>query len=359
MAPTTFVSLPAIHSGIPYEGPERLGAYFEESIRIRSFVNRFAEAGYDTLLVNPMEGVCPDRIHACPSSAQILRTGEAQLRSESLRLFDVSLFRLAPVWLKKRIYDNGSWFLAGRFDMPEETSRIFEHNLLLAEMARRIAIDNGPPTLKFVHSLATHTPFVLNSDCRTLGENGWAQLAPQARCALLAVAGLLRAIEAAHVYDRTEVAVLADHGIGHPIRYGRHAATRSPDAVEWARRSGYANPMFLLKPRGARGTIRDDPATVDLTDLGATLCASSRACTAPGVPVGQAASDRTRRFIDYEWQHGFWHLRSIPDVIRYDVRGPVWDPRSWRRANGTRDEEVRDSTRAGRTTPPFPATPPP
>ena len=117
--------------------------------------------------------------------------------------------------------------------------------------------------------------------------------------------------------------------------------------------------MFLLKPRGARGTIRDDPATVDLTDLGATLCASSRACTAPGVPVGQAASERTRRFIDYEWQHGFWHLRSIPDVIRYDVRGPVWDPRSWRRANGTRDEEVRDSTRAGRTTPPPPATPPP
>jgi hypothetical protein len=334
VAPTTFVSLPAIHSGAEYHGQESLGAYFEESIRIQSFMNRFAEAGYQTALVNPIEGVCPALVATCPTSAQILRTGEAQLRAESLRLFDVSLFRLAPVWLKQRIYANGNWFLAGRFDMAEETSRIFEHNQLLTEMARRITVDEGPPTLKFVHSLATHTPFVLSDDCRAPLETSWARLPPQAHCALLAVAGLLDALKAAGVYDRTEIALIADHGIGQPDAFADAAALRSPAQAAWAKRAGYANPMFLLKPRGARGEITDDLSRVYLPDLGATLCASSGACTMPsGVPAGQASPDRVRRFLDYDWNHEFWQLRNIPNVTVYAVRGTLWDPRAWRRVD--------------------------
>jgi len=332
VAPTTFVSLPAIHSGMEYRNQESLGAYFEESIRIQSFMNRFADAGYQTALVNPIEGACPDHVATCPTSTQILRTSEAQLRAESLRLLDVSLFRLAPVWLKSRIYSGGNWFLAGRFDMAQETSRIFEHNLLFAEMARRITVDEGPPTMKFVHSLATHTPFVLSNDCRTTVDTSWANLPPQAHCALLAVARLLDALKAAGVYDRTEIALVADHGIGQPDGFVSPAALHIPAHADWVRRAGYANPMFLLKPRGARGEITNDPSSIYLPDLGATLCASSGACTTPaGVPAGQGSRDRVRRYLEYDWKHEFWQVRDIPDVRAYEVRGALWDVTAWKR----------------------------
>jgi len=347
VAPTTFVSVPAMHSGLGYRGSGSLAAYFEESIRLRSFVTRFADAGYRTALVNPIEGICPDRVPTCLTAAQILRTKEAQLRSESLRLFDVSLFRLAPVWLKQRIYANGNWLLAGRFGMVEETSRIFEHNQLFAEMARRIAVDEGPPTLKFIHSLATHTPFVLTDDCRAPAATDLNRLTPQARCALLAVTRLLEGLKAAHVYDRTEIAVVADHGIGQPNGFARPAARQSPSLSGWARRAGYANPLFLLKRRGARGGITDDPATVYLPDLGATLCASSGACTVPGgLAAGQASPDRVRRFVDYDWKHEFWQLRDIPDLSAYDIRGPVWAPEAWTKVQTSGDATGASSARA-------------
>ncbi len=333
VAPTTFVSLPAIHSGSAYWGEANVGAYFDESISARSFMTRFADAGYDAALVNPMEGVCPERVRTCTSAADILRSGEAQLRSERLRLLDVSLFRLAPVWLKERIYDNGSWFLAGRFGLAEETGRIFEHNALLADIGRRMTVDDGPPTIKFVHSLATHTPYVLNDDCLTLSPTSLSKMVPQARCALAAVATVLDALRAARVYDATEVALIADHGIGQPNQYiARVGNLTGPDA-EWARRAGFANPMFLMKPRRSHGPLAHDETHVYLPDLGSTLCASSGACTsAAGVPIGLGAPDRPRRFLDYAWQHDFWHLRDIPNMTGYDVRGPLWEEEAWRAA---------------------------
>jgi len=209
-------------------------------------------------------------VRTCISSAQILRTGDAQLASESLRLFDVSLFRLVPIWMKRRVYADGNWFLAGRFGLAEEMSRIFEHNLLLGEMAARLTVVDGPPTLKFVHSLSTHTPWVLADDCRSLMRTEEKLRRPQTRCALLALGDLLEALAAKGVYDRTEIFVLADHGMGRPNEFIARASQRSR---RWARRAGSANPLFLMKPRRAHGPIADDPAPVYLPDLGATACA--------------------------------------------------------------------------------------
>lgn len=335
VAPTTFISLPAIHSGIAYRRRNSIDVYFEEAIRLRSFMSRFADAGYHTALVNPIEGLCPEGVAVCTTSDQVLRTSGAQLWSESLRLLDLALFRLAPFRLKAAIYDAGSWFLADHFDQSEEIRRIVEHNLLLSEMGRRLVVEDAAPTLKFVHSLATHTPFVLNEDCRTLGESSIEQLWPQARCALAAVAALLDALKTAGIYDRTEILIVADHGIGVADRR-RYFGTEAERA--WARMAGYANPTFLLKPRGARGRLAHDDAEVHLVDVGATLCASSGACTAPrGIPAGRAPAGRPRRFLQHEWRHEYWLQRAIPLVSAYEVRGPLWEPGSWAMIGEPRD----------------------
>ena len=350
VAPTTFLSLPAIHAGIAYSGHRSLGGYFEESIRFRSFMTRFADAGYETTLVNPADGVCPDGIRTCVTSSQLLRSDIAQRRREFVRLLDLSLFRMSPIWLKRHIHDGGNWLLAEWIFVSEDVGRVIEHNAILDAIARRVTVSEGDPTLKFVHSLATHTPFVLHDDCRTVNKrNSPSSAVPQSRCALLAVARILDALKAANVYDRTEILIMADHGMGRPSRYARR---RSKKDRSWPARVGYANPVFLLKPRGDRGTLKEEKAPVYLPDVAATLCRSSGACSVPsGVPAGDAPSGRVRHFFDYAWRHEFWRLRDIPHVTTYEVRGPLWQDSSWRKIDDDsgqpRNEQPRTNGSSG------------
>src|SRR5262249_41791582 len=113
VAPTTFLSLPAIHSGSVYRAHDNFPTRFADAIPHHSFMTRFAQAGYQTTLINPIEGICPDQVATCTSAARILRSPGQQLRLEALRLLDLSLLRVAPIWLKQRIYNDGHWLFAG------------------------------------------------------------------------------------------------------------------------------------------------------------------------------------------------------------------------------------------------------
>ena len=328
-APTTFLSLPAIHSGEVFQAPANLPDYFTQSIVNHSFMNRFADAGYDTTLVNPIEGICPARVATCTTAARLLRSPVELVRRESLQLLDLALFRVSPVWVKERIYDGGNWFLSAQLAVSHEVGRIFEGNRLFEQMALRFARDSDKPTMKFLHSYATHTPYVLSDDCGTAVTTSLERMAPQAHCALAALATLLDRLKKDDAYDSTVILVLADHGIN-PGVYGESA--RNETTTAWMHLAGAANPVFLLKPRGSRGALRGEPAAVHLADVGATLCALTRACTAPvpGVPAGEARPDRPRRFNNYVWKHEFWDVRRVPAMTSYDIRGPVWNKGAWR-----------------------------
>lgn len=331
-APTTFLSLPAIHSGEVYDTTARLPDYFTAGIEDRSFMNRFADAGYDTTLVEPAEGVCPARIATCVSTGRLLRSRGTRLRRNGLRLLDIALFRVAPVTLKRRIYDGGHWLVSGVRDFPEEIDRIFQGHDLMRELDRRFELNDGTPTLKLLHSLSTHTPYVLHDDCRTVGESSLDRLPSQARCTLLAAAELLDRLKRETVYDNTVVLLLGDHGTNPGVHPGGHTGRVGGSGAAWVHLAGAANPVFLLKPRGSRGPLRDASNPVHLADVGATLCALTGACETPvGVPAWKAMPNRPRRFHDYEWKHSYWKTRTIPRMITYDIVGPLWNPASWRR----------------------------
>jgi hypothetical protein len=336
-APTTFLSMPSIHSGAAYQTDESLLAYFTDAILRRSFISRFADAGYDTTLVNPIEGMCPDRVTTCISTAAIVRSREALWRIESLRLLDLSLFRVAPVWVKRHIYNDGRWLLSGRVlradaadpKPPNETfddDQVLEGIRLFEEVARRFSLNDGTPTFKFLHSFATHPPYVLDRQC-AVGESSLDSVTPQTRCALLGVVTLLNRLKQASIYDNATILILADHGMNAGFFNdppGSHE--------EWVHLMGSAHPLFVLKRPGARGALREVSDQVYLPDVGATLCAASGACTTPlGIPAGQASAERPRRFYDYDWKHEYWKLRTIPNTTAYEVRGPLWRVESWLR----------------------------
>ncbi len=329
-APTTALSLPAIHSGEVYDGTSAARDYFSNAIRRRSFLTQFAHAGYEVSLVHPEQGTCPEALTTCTTVASVLGTSDRQARREVLRLFDLSLFRIAPFWAKRWVWNQGRWRASRQAGVPEEAARLIESNDMTDRIGEQLTVDpKTPPTVKFLHSLATHTPYVMNEDCRTvtLEHSALSGVYVQARCALKATARLLDRLQGAGIYDNTIALVLADHGLN-PGVY-----PESPDGGSAFRRLyGSANPLFLYKPLHSRGPMRTERAVVSLVDVGATLCAEASGCTMRlGIPVGRAPAGRPRRFNDYVWQHQFWRLLNVPRVTPYEVRGPLGRRHSWHR----------------------------
>jgi hypothetical protein len=327
-ARTTFLSLPAIHSGAVYSSDQRPGAYFVDAIKRRSFMNRFAAAGFDTVLVNPVESVCPSRVGLCLTGSELLDTAAARLTRESLQLVDLSLFRASPGVLKRYIYNDGDWLTAGSIGVPHNRWHVYEGRQLLEELGNRMTVDDGLPTLKFVHLFSTHPPYVLNDDCRTYSTGSLAHVAAQAKCSLLALVTLLDRLKAADAYDNTVIVVMADHGID-PDAYG---VAGDDTAAAWLHLAGAANPLFLMKPRAIRGPLRQMSDAIHVADTGKLVCAQSRTCRAAR-PVESIATSpaRIRRFNDYEWRQEFWHLRTVDKITTYEIRGPVLERSSWSR----------------------------
>jgi hypothetical protein len=333
-APTTALSLPAIHSGEVHDGTGAALEYFSEAIGRRSFLTRFARAGFEVSLVHPEQGICPDGLTTCTTPASVLGIADQEVRREVLRLFDLSLLRVLPFRAKRWVWDQGRWRFSRQAGVHEQVTRLIEANDMIDRIAGRLTVDaNMAPTLKFVHSLATHAPYVINDDCRTVSmeSRGPGRADVQARCALSAVARLLGRLQAAGIYDRTIALVLADHGMDPALDHGSQDQARA-----FRQLAGSANPLFLYKPLRSRGPMRTGRAVVSLVDVGATLCAEAAACTTrSGIPVGQAPPDRPRRFNDYVWRHRFWRTLDVPRVTPYEVRGPLGRRDSWHRLRGS------------------------
>src|SRR5215213_214724 len=276
VAPTTFLSLPAIHSGDVYQRSQGLSQYVTQAIEQRSFVNRFARAGYVTTLINPILGICPAQSRTCVSATRLLQTPLQRLKSEAARLLDLSLFRVLPVRLKRRVYREGNWLISGRVDRPDGVAQVLEGNRLFEEVAGHLTVDAGTPTLKFFHSRSTHTPYILTEAC-TVAKNSLVHLGSQSRCALRAVATLLKHLKQTGIYDTTLILVVADHGVNPWLFKSDQPGSRE----QWIHRAGAANPLFLLKPLHSHGQLRRESEPVYLPDVGATLCALSGAYTVP------------------------------------------------------------------------------
>ena len=145
VAPTTFLSMPAIHSGMVYPGHGDPGTYFSGEIARHSFMTRFADAGYDATLVNAIAGVCPDRVH-CTTATQLLGATGVRLRNESLRLLDLSLFRIAPFHYKPAVYGDGRWVMRRALGFSDDAEQVLEGSRVFDRMAQ--GLDKSTMTLR-------------------------------------------------------------------------------------------------------------------------------------------------------------------------------------------------------------------
>jgi hypothetical protein len=320
-APTTYLALPAIHSGTPYREGDGLREAYGRSVVRESFMARLARAGYDAMLVNPVLNYCPEGVLCDHEGALVYGRGKS-LGEAAAFLVDLAVFRIVPDLFKPWVYAEGSWM--GARALADE--RVVTSNRVLEIMARSMSVASSRPVARFVHLFNTHAPARLDANCAPVKAMLWMRSAAiaQDRCAVTKLVAVLGRLQELEIYDRTAIAVLADHGAGLP-REGRSGWI-------WG---AYASPLLLVKPFGARGALTRSTRLVGILDVAASLCAWSGDCRM------ESGSDLARDdrgpgsypFFVYHWRHEYWLAHSVPIAERYVVQGPPRDIASWKRVD--------------------------
>jgi len=318
-APTTYLALPVIHSGVQYREGERLRDTYRGSVGERSFMARLARSGYDAMLVNAILNYCPDGV-LCDHEGPLVRGRLKTLAEAAAFLLDLAVFRIVPDAVKPLVYAEGSW-MTTRWVAED---RVVTSNRVLELMARSMHVGSPRPVARFLHLFSTHAPARVDARCRPVQNLAWTRetAIAQDRCALSKLGAVLQALQELGIYDRTAIAVLADHGAGLP-KDGNLGWT-------WG---AAASPLLLVKPFGARGPLKHLARVVGLGDLAASLCAWTADCRMEsGSDLARDAEQPPNYpFLAYFWRHEYWLAEAVPIFERYEVRGPPRDFASWKR----------------------------
>lgn len=316
VGPTTYLSIPAIHSGRIYVEGLSLRRFYRETVESGSFLSALAHAGYRSELVNPILGSCPGDT-CCYHGTRIVKGQAFDVARTASGLLDLSLFRIAPHFAKTWVFNEGAWRVSALFDYSMQNAS----NEILDRLATGIRLDAKQPTAKFLHLFNTHAPVGLDAECQRVSGREWIwhDVVEQDRCALRRLIPVFRALREKGGYDRTAIAVLADHGAG--LHDGSHFEL-----------GALASPLVLAKPFEARGKLARSGIQIGLVDIAAIVCGMTRACTHPsGVnPFSDSvAADRSFKFLMYSWTNDKLYADSIAIDSTYVVIGPPREQASW------------------------------
>ena len=184
-APSTYLSMPTIHAGKVFDGMSDLSSFFDKAIQTDSVLSKVANAGYQSILINPIRA-CPGNVK-CLNLRSALVGDRASARIEGLTTLDLILFRVAPLALKGRVYNEGEWILRKWLSGGEFVQMAVEGNYFLRQLAKSVTSTSSSPTLKFIHLMTTHPPYVYEEGCRYVGQElqgSRANFATQVGCSL-------------------------------------------------------------------------------------------------------------------------------------------------------------------------------
>ncbi len=341
VAPTTYLTMPAFHSGVSYDRLISLPAFYDQGIRQDSFLGELARNDYRVDIVNPIAGVCPEDVDVCKNQEHLLLNSRQVTETEALRLADLGIFRATPGQLKKLVFQNGSGIASrvlNEIPLTGLEHRIYNANSILQMVADELTTTERSPTAKLIHLLNTHPPFMFDEECVFIGVTQIIDRGHQTRqteCAMKWVLYLFDAMKQGGVYDNSLIILTADTGAGsihaEDDLSSLYAQQHGVAPGELGRLIGGANPVLAIKQPGARGAMQTSLIQAQLTDIPKTVCVSTGDCSnGLGLDLGSDRDElRARIYHYYQFKHEYWGLDYIPGITQYSVLGPLWLESSW------------------------------
>lgn len=342
--PYTHMSVPALLTGQTYRNQITRKEFFEQTLDRKTILRSALEAGFEvdvaagsSLSTYKRSGYT--NAYAISSHEHILPKDYAF--SDSARLLDVTLFRLAPHFTKRYVYNDQLWFLQRLFSNKIFAHlEFFSHNAFLQRMRARMTVDRATPVYKMFHLMLSHTPFVANEECGYAGgtlqvNRHWVKV--QERCSFAEIIRLLGKLKSLGIYSETTIILMGDHGAWIPPNgltgedhLGRDFAVVRPHPITVA----MAMPVMLIKPPGSTGPMRVSMAPSWIGDVPQTISSLLGLKT---TFTGQSMLDldefaaRERRHYSYAYARSEWDAAYLAPIYEYIVTGRVLDGSAWRR----------------------------
>jgi hypothetical protein len=281
-----------------------------------------------------------------------------------VEIYDLTLFRCLPHFLKPFVYNNQAWLLKPRCQrfilrakpkkvhstrvtptatrkLRDRNRRLFTRRAYLNSPVIRFfdqmlcdahAVDNKG-AFKFYHLMIPHIPLLIDRNLKYRRmEVSRENYKEYAAAAVRLMGYFLENLKQIGIYDDSLVVIVGDHGAGHQgqvFNWQKEMPTRRGEKMISHPSQVSALPLVLVKRLHARGGLKFSDAPVSLGDIPATVLADLRLeARVPGVPMQalDPVADRRRRFMVYAGRDIFSYFG---DMTEYIVTGYAWLADSW------------------------------
>lgn len=352
--PYTQMTVPLIVSGQTYLNDVPVDQFTEETMRGTTTLNLAKTAGFEVDIAAqvPLRKIYATgeftNTYDIPSNRHASK--QEYVLSDAVRMLDLSLFRLAPHFVKAYIYKDELWFVQSWFRSTEYlTIRYFSELTFLDDIAHGLRADREKPVYKLFHLMLSHRPTVGNQQCEFDGirDTLRSNVTIQARCGLSRVVDVLEAMKRIGVYDNTLIVLMADHGAwvgaeGYVVEGDTSSNSKGGPTVGVA---GMAVPVLAIKPPASVGPMKVSSAPTTLADVPATIASLiglDPVFDGRNVFQISASESRTRTFFNYAYGKNQKVPGYLYTMIEYEISGSPFDYESWRKVGTRRPEGITE-----------------
>ena len=327
--PFTRFSVPAILSGKLYNNDIPKDDFIDTALSNKTILNTATEFGYeiDMAIGNPYLA----KKYANIRYNNFYEISADDIISETVKLLDLSLFRLVPHFVKPYIYNNQEWLLDPFILGESPIGTYISHTAFLNNMISKMHVDRDIPVYKYMHIMNTHNPMVITGNCRYAGRSLHTtriNLTTQSRCTLDTLVKLFEKMKMLNIYDESLVIVHADHGgwvqnhrEGQPIVFADGKI--APPYV-----ASLASPLLMIKLPGAGNEFHKSTVYASLADIPDTLSDAMNW----NADFGHKSlleidpnKTRERRYRFYFWQSDAWETDYTGPIQEFIINGSHYE----------------------------------
>lgn len=360
--PLTQPSIPFILTGARFDNSMPFDEFVQEAYFSNSSIPRvLMEKGYKVeILMDCGRCVVKDKALLSNVKEETMPLSDSQAGY----LFDLTLFKYLPHFLKPVIFNDNHWRFINylREDSPPKiktlakqinpaTGKPFSKQALkqlfdvrfIAGMLDQCGILTSKDTFKFYHLKGVHAPFRMDENLEyremEIERENWKRLAK----GNLKLAGIfLSHLKQKQLFDHSMIFIIADHGhsggfyrVNDAPSSVKRPAVKVPASERVSERKIAAGlPLILVKPFGESSAMKISDCPVALSDIPHTVF------TALGIEGEFVGEDmfsieneavRPRYFSYFQYKQGKAGGKSFPEMKHYRVSGHSWLVDSWQR----------------------------
>jgi len=341
--PTTKMSVPAILTGKRYKNQMPMSRYIKILTHRKTIHRALIKAGFDVDLVcgRIYRGSRNHFSNFYYISRPYGVSKTKFLFSNSTLVFDLVLFRHAPHFLKRLIYNNQSWFthrLINREKIP--TFQYLGSRDFFNDFLKNMSSTREKPVYKLIHLMHPHPPIVVDENCKFLGkvlDTTRENLKNQGRCGLEQVIQFLNRLQSMQLYDSSLIIIQADHGAGIPPRLENTDLPLTEGKTEKGKLLpiiGSAATLMLIKKPFSQGPMTTSNTPAALTDIPSTLSHMLNLGESfPGKSIFKIKPGEVRRryFHYHFWKHQNWKNDYFDSLEEYIIEGSIFNLKSWKK----------------------------